>query len=51
MNRKFEGDNSNSIFVGMEYMNYRQLQKMPENLSGFSSKRGLSTGGRVDDTT
>ena len=44
MKGKFESDNTNSIFVTMEYMNYKKLHKMLKYLSSFSSKWGLSQG-------
>ena len=44
MYRKYESDNTNSISVMMEYVHYGQLQNVPNNLNGFSSKWGLLQG-------
>ena len=42
MYKNYESDNTDIKIVMMEYVNYGQLQKVPNNMSGFSSKWGLS---------
>ena len=47
MYKKYESDNTNITIAMMEYVNYGQLQKVLNNMSGFSSKWGLSQGDRL----
>ena len=47
MYKKYESDNTDIKIVMIEYVNYGQLQKMPHNMSGFSSKWRLSQGDKL----